>query len=144
MTSLKIKTQRLLFVSAIALTVLSADQARAAKVPWRTSLPEAIKESKRTGKPLFVNFSAEWCPPCEVMDRKVFPNAALNAELRRWIPVYIDSDKNEALGEKYKISTMPAFYLMKKNGTIVTKSVGYQNANGLIKWLKANYAKAKR
>jgi thiol:disulfide interchange protein len=129
---------------AVGLSTLLASQARAAGVSWRESLPAALSEAKRTHKPVFLDFAATWCGPCQLMKQNTFTDKRVITELRKWVSVHVDVDKQEKVAEKYGIEAMPTLIAVTPSGAVVSKTLGYHNADEFLTWLRANYSKAKR
>src|SRR5690606_191277 len=46
-------------------------EAPASSIGWRTDFDAALVEAARTNRPLLVDFTADWCPPCHVMKHEV-------------------------------------------------------------------------
>jgi thiol:disulfide interchange protein len=130
-----------LFVVASTLLV---SQAHAAGIAWRESVPEALKEAKRTNKPVFLDFAAEWCGPCQLMKKNTFTDKKVIAELRKWISVHVDVDQQEKVARQYGIEAMPTMIIVNPSGSAVAKTLGYHDASELLSWLRANYMKARR
>ena len=75
---------------------LDPERARvSAPAPWaRQSLAEGLREAKRQGKPLLVHFFVETNPWCYRYDHYSFPDAEVDALLKRFVLVRIDAQKD--------------------------------------------------
>jgi len=103
------------------------------------SWQQALAESQRTGKPLFVAFYANWCPPCHRMEREAFPNPAIaDAFNTRFVCYRIDAEVGEGpgLASRYNVGSFPTTLYMTPTGGIVHRAVGYTGVNGMIQQAK--------
>ncbi len=76
-----------------------------------------VLESER---PVLVDFTAAWCPPCRVMAPVLAELAAERDDLR---VVQVDVDRDQATAARYGILSMPTFILF-RGGTPVLRLVG--------------------
>ncbi len=104
----------------------SAEAKPAPKIKWRTSLPAAMKEAKRTGKPIMIDFYATWCGPCKLLDAHVYTYAPLVKEMNNWIPVKIDAEQQAAVAQKYDVTGYPTLLYMKPNGAVIKRQSGLE------------------
>jgi thiol:disulfide interchange protein len=107
-------------------------------IPWRTDFASALEESKKTGKPVLVDFSAGWCPPCQQMKHDSWPDPRVGKEVTSgYIPVLMDADSpgSRAPGGRYNIQTIPAILVLDSSGNIV-RQAGFMSADELLNFLK--------
>ncbi len=116
-------------------------------VRWPDKLPtfviKSLQESKAQEKPLLLDFSARWCGPCKLMDKKVFPDPRVARELENWVLLKIDKDKYPHLANSFSVSGLPTYFLVSEQGEIMGKSLGYQIAPDFAEWLVAARKRSK-
>jgi thioredoxin 1 len=75
----------------------------------------------KSGKPLVIDFWAEWCGPCRMVGPIV---EELAAEYEGKVTIgKVDVDNNDEITSKYGIRNIPTILFI-KNGEIVDKQVG--------------------
>ena len=58
--------------------------ASGAGIEWMTFDPAAIDRERAAGRPVFVDFTADWCITCKVNETVVLSKEAVHDELERW------------------------------------------------------------
>ena len=81
-------------------------------------LKQVFKESSRTGKALFLDFSASWCKNCKVMESSVFTEPSIRRELEKFIFLKVDaSDLKdpfvESLLQKFEVKGLPSYRILR-------------------------------
>jgi thioredoxin 1 len=71
-------------------------------------------------KPVLVDFTAAWCPPCRAMNPILDEIAADRDDLRI---VKLDVDDNQVVAAQYSVLSMPTFMLF-QNGQPIQTLVG--------------------
>ena len=95
------------------------------KVSGDASFKKDVLEAKL---PVVVDFYADWCGPCKMLAPIV---EDLAKEYNGKVVFYrINIDKNEALANKFEISSIPAIKVF-KNGKIVADTLGFKTAEQL-------------
>jgi thiol:disulfide interchange protein DsbD len=96
-------------------------------VEWLRSEPVAVAAARTQGKPLLVDFMADWCLPCQEMDVKVFGHPDAAPTLADFVLLRIDlSRENEddslaPIKAKYHVETLPAVRIATPDGRILAE-----------------------
>ena len=82
-----------------------------------------------TNKVLVLYFGAEWCGPCKQLKERLHDVDSINS-MPKLLVGYLDadSDDNDKIYKKYKVSSLPTQLFVKLNGNdviIVSTIVGY-------------------
>ncbi len=80
--------------------------------------------AKEKNKPIFIDFYASWCGPCQIMDNEVFSNERvahyMNANF-----INVKADVSERTGRnlahKYGVLILPTFIIVTPDGDILSK-----------------------
>ena len=101
------------------------------------TLAEALAKSKQNNSVVIADFTAEWCAPCKLMERTVFPDA----RVEKWVKdhgaavIRIDTDKEGALRTEYGVSAWPTF-IGYKNGEMIDRRLGGMSSEQFLMWLE--------
>lgn len=126
----------LLGVSCLTGPVVADEKEDAsAKSPFTNlTLEKAMAKAKAEKKMVFVDFYADWCGPCKMLDTTTWKDDKVQAWLKKnTIAIKVDVDKFEALVAKHKVEAMPTMILLAADGKEKKRVVGYRDANGFMK-----------
>ena len=113
---------------------------------WQTittsaELDRALSAAKDAGQPLLLDWYADWCISCKVIEHEVLPDPGVVARLAGYSLIRFDmTDSNaeqRALLDRYKLFGPPALLFFAKNGEELqnVRVVGEIDAPGLIERL---------
>jgi thiol-disulfide isomerase/thioredoxin len=133
----KIKSMYMKPIFALIISFLMALHLSAQGIEfYHGSFKEALEESQKTGKPIFLDAFAKWCGPCKRMAATTFKDDAVGAFFNKnFISLKIDWEESEgvSLRSKYPVSAYPTLLFIDNKGEVIHKVVGGQDANGLLK-----------
>ena len=107
------------------------------------ALQPIFEEAKRTGKPLLLDFYADWCISCKEMEIKTFQNAAVAKKMQDFILVQADVTRNtpehQALLKQYGLFGPPGILLFNPAGEEYTNQrvVGFMPPDRFLLRLNA-------
>ena len=99
------------------------------------SWEEAKTESKKTGKPIFVDFYAEWCGPCKMMG-PAFGEAARELEPHVRF-VKLSTETEPILAKQWNIRSIPTMVLV-IDGKEKARQSGAMSADDIKCWVRTN------
>lgn len=96
---------------------------------WRTDFKVAMQEAEQKKLPLLIHFYADWCMPCQKMEREVFSNSDVKELLgNKFVAVKINSDHHKNLVDRYQVQVLPSDVIVNSlTGKVITSNSGYQN-----------------
>ena len=119
-------------VVALALSIYGFNALREPGVTWETFTSEKIATAQSQGKPVMIDFYADWCIPCLELDRKTFTDAGVISATENFVRLkvdltHFDSPESEALRQQYAIAGVPTIVFLDAEGNEVRKSrvIGY-------------------
>jgi outer membrane protein assembly factor BamD (BamD/ComL family) len=125
-------------------------------VRWRADYATSRQEAQKTGRPLFLDVSTEWCGPCRKLESTTFRDPAIVRMLNeQFVPLKVDGTKDKVLTEALKVQGYPTLILAGPDGKILQTIEGYvdaarfrehlQGALNIVanpEWLQRNYQDA--
>jgi thiol-disulfide isomerase/thioredoxin len=110
---------------ALALALLLAGAARENPSPpppsirWEKNFEAALRKAKTSGKPLMVDFWAEWCAWCHRLDQSTYVDPWVVRKAQAFVAVKVDTEgsrKEQAVAERYQVRTLPTIVFLSPEG----------------------------
>jgi thiol:disulfide interchange protein DsbD len=103
----------------------SEETAKAAlKNGWKYYSEDAMAQAKAQGKPVIIDFFADWCVACVELDEKTFSTSQFLEVSKNFVLLKVDASENfPELGDlqkKYGVYGLPTIVFVDKNGEILT------------------------
>lgn len=127
---------KLLFHSIVFLASIVSATAIGA-VEWKSDMAAALEMARKSGKPVMINFYADWCGYCKKMKSDVYPNRMIERQLENFITVSIDGERNPQIAEDYGITGYPTVTFLDRNGVQIRKIEGYAGVEKFSSILRA-------
>lgn len=112
------------------------DESQNSELNWHTDLNSALEEAKKTNKPIFIDFHAQWCSYCKKLDENTLSDPQVQEKLKsKYILAKIDTDKYPNIASDYKIYGLPTIVYLNSNGIETKRNEGYLGPNELLNQL---------
>jgi thioredoxin-like negative regulator of GroEL len=123
-----------LVVPLFAVSALAQD----GEIPWFKDLGEAVAAAQQSNRPILVDFWADWCGPCKIMDAEVYTNPALVAAFReKMIGLRIHFDLQPEMARKFEVPALPYLAFTNSYGTVMLKHRGLLEADDMTAVIQA-------
>ncbi len=108
-------------------------------VRWH-SFDKGMAMGKKEKKKIFLNFYADWCQYCKVMDKSTFADSSVvNYLNENFIAVRVNADRDRKVAADYQVKGLPVSWFITENGENIGSQPGYIPAETLLPLLKYIY-----
>jgi thiol:disulfide interchange protein DsbD len=87
------------------------------------SFEQVLARAKTEGRPVMIDFFADWCAACKELDRETYPAPEVIEESGRFINVKVDAtrsdDAMDALMERFGVEGLPTVAFISSNGEVL-------------------------
>lgn len=120
--------KKLIFALSFALMATGV----AAQVLFEQGSTDALREmAAKTGKLVFIDLYASWCPPCRLMEKQVFAREDVGEFMNeRFVSAKFDTDKavGQELLKRYGSGSIPTFLIFDTAGDLLGRIQGASSA----------------
>lgn len=79
-------------------------------------IARALAEAGASGRPLFVDFYADWCAPCKTLEAEIMRMPAVERALLDYVSIRVDTYRFPEAGRSYDIAVPPTLLILDSQG----------------------------
>ncbi len=114
----------------------SISQGPQGSIDWITDLPAAKEMAKSQGKPMFIDFYADWCSWCRRMDDDTYADPRVAELAKKFICVKINTDEQPDAAQNYKIRGLPTTVFLTSEAKKIAIIPGYLPPEKFLKQME--------
>lgn len=119
----------------------AASTVQGPRINWLADHDSALAQAKASGKPMIIDFTAEWCAACHEMERETYTDATVIQASEAFVTVMIDCTASadpqvKAIQARYGVTGLPTVVLLDATGNQVDTMVGFIPAEEFLGRLK--------
>ncbi len=122
----------------IIIVVTAGLQSTRYELHWQSFSEAGLKQARVDARPVMIEFTADWCLNCKVLERTVFKSPKVVTAVRKtgMLPLRVDitevSEKNNALLTSYNGYAIPYIVLLDRKGVVSQRFTGMFKARTLV------------
>jgi thioredoxin:protein disulfide reductase len=103
-----------------------ASDSKKFKNGWQPYSPELLAQAKKDGKPVIIDFFADWCAACVELDEKTFSTPEFIKASERFVLLKVDATESfpglSELQREYQVYGLPTIVFITKDGTFLKEN----------------------
>ena len=113
------------------------------KLVWFNSIEEAYKVAKKNKGIILLEFKADWCAPCKILEKQLFIKEDFKLFVEKnkitlvSIDLTFDDTENAKFGDLYKIEGLPTLIILDHNKKEKGRVEGFTTLPEFMEELKA-------
>src|SRR3990172_9517741 len=125
---------RLVAATLLLLAVMMPVGAAEEGIYWFKDLKQASEAAQKNDLPMFIDFWADWCAACKVMDADVYTDPkVIEVFKNKIVGVRLHFDLQQELARNYNVTALPYLVFTNSYGTPLLYHRGFLEAEDLTK-----------
>jgi len=138
---------------ALLVTVCRLQPESAPELKWQVQFPSsptstvkqfdaALQRAREGGRPVMIDFGAEWCAACKELERDTYVDPTVVSEATRFVNIKVDGtnevDAVEALYQRYGVQGLPTVAFISSKGEVLAdpRVTGFLRADKFLAELR--------
>ncbi len=103
------------------------------------SFAESFRSARADGKPILIDFWAEWCAPCIQLKKKTLADPKVAKALEGVEVIFVDLDEHPGLAKAYGVASVPDVFFVDGEGRVTDRLRSFEEPEQfltrLARWL---------
>ena len=135
-------------LGSLAITLLlTGPAAGATGIKWERDFDEALRKARAAGKPILVDFWADWCGWCHRLDKTTYVDPVVVRKAEEFVPVKVNTEgsrRESDVAVRYDVQSLPTIVVLSPGGRQVHRLNGFQGPGQFPRTLDEALETAKR